>query len=912
MSDEFKTVLTQSTNFHLRSLVLDAITHGEVLQTELIDILLALFCDDNAVYGERSGAFAALLRFDNGQQLIVQAVKEKLSNSADSIRLKKEVMTSIYANNFTHHDIIELINDYINTRYRTSGSLWYLSYYFPIEDLANILDNLLTIDIENDEVEYDVSSFCYKSIHRILIDKPNIEVDKLWSWLSNLPLNSCYHKNEIKDWLKENQDYVLKMFEYALNKAEFNKENSIFLFLQRFHDATYSILKDKEIISYLFNFISQKDNFNEKEQQIFGLILSLSIHSSDIDTFTSLYDFGIKHVELTKILDEYCQSILPNWRQEQITIIKNREKQKIENQQKYCADFKRELNSILTGQHFGWLEWLANVYFSKLSDVDAQQTPKERLTEQLGEENANFALEGLRAVINRTDLPSQNEIIKLYINNKYHRLYYAILAGITEDYVIRKDLNFYSKQLLKSALAINLLYPSPYSREENTISQSTPDWQQALFEQQPELVQTVYLEIIETLAKAKKKYINGIRVICEDSHLIRNRDSIVFKLLNDYPDINAQDLETLLSTALDYLDKRNELIVLIKQALSKTMRLKNRVLWLLTEFLIDFESFKTRFKDNSLKITVKNKKIISEVICFFNQKNTFQLSIEQLAFLISLIGSIAPNKQRPMISGAYRSLECDKADFVKVQINKLSAHPSEEAGQVLAELINAPKLASYHNELKHAADNQMRIYRQAQFNKNRLNWQTTIDTLAKGKPANMADLHALTLEYLEDIAKTIRTGGNTDIYKVFWNDKNKDGVITQKREEYCRDRLIDLLRPKFVLLDINVEPETHRANDKEVDILIDNRLPIEVKCDDHAELWTACENQLQRLYTCDKLAEDYGIYLVLWFNKLKSPPRNSGIIKPTTPEELKTALESQIKKEDKEKIAVVVIDVTYL
>ncbi len=90
-------------------------------------------------------------------------------------------------------------------------------------------------------------------------------------------------------------------------------------------------------------------------------------------------------------------------------------------------------------------------------------------------------------------------------------------------------------------------------------------------------------------------------------------------------------------------------------------------------------------------------------------------------------------------------------------------------------------------------------------------------------------------------------------------------------------------------------------------------LPIEIKRDYHKDLWTACANQLDRLYTRDPQACGYGIYLVFWFGgqrtraMVKSP---EPLKRPNTAQELEEALHSLIKTKDQYRLAVIVIDVT--
>ncbi|MGZ5028265.1 MAG: hypothetical protein ACXV9T_13870, partial [Methylobacter sp.] len=291
-----------------------------------------------------------------------------------------------------------------------------------------------------------------------------------------------------------------------------------------------------------------------------------------------------------------------------------------------------------------------------------------------------------------------------------------------------------------------------------------------------------------------------------------------------------------------------------------------------------------------------------------------KFSVAQFDFAIRLVGKRFPNAEHPNAGWSGEQNSWNAADFVKKRINQLSTQIDNESVRTLIALINEPTLASYRDYLKYMAANQAALRRKQLFVQP--DWQQTIDALSNGKPAHMADLHALTIEYIKDINALIRNG-NTDIFKSFWNEDSNGKIIDPKPEESGRDRLIDLLRPKFIPLGINVEPEGHMAIDKRADIVLFNsakqKLPIEVKRDYHRDLWTACENQLDRLYTREPQADGYGIYLVFWFGDKRTrsmPKPPNSLTEPNSPEELENALQSLIRDEDKNRLEVVVIDVT--
>lgn len=89
-------------------------------------------------------------------------------------------------------------------------------------------------------------------------------------------------------------------------------------------------------------------------------------------------------------------------------------------------------------------------------------------------------------------------------------------------------------------------------------------------------------------------------------------------------------------------------------------------------------------------------------------------------------------------------------------------------------------------------------------------------------------------------------------------------------------------------------------------------LPIEIKRDDHEKLWTALRDQLIAQYVHAPKSSGHGIYLVFWFGEsrqLKSPPNRE--VKPATSDELRTKLEAQLTKEERGRVFVRVLDVSW-
>lgn len=924
MANEFKAILAkQPQQFHLRSVVLDAIRYG-AQQPELKDDLLQIFCDNGAYYSERYRAFEGLIHaIPDGKKLIVKATKEQLQTSSDDLRLKEEVMACIYDGHFNVDDIAQLINDYVNHlnfENHSIDGLWGLGRTLPLDVLPELLDRISNIEPDKYKADRQLWHFNYEILKRTMLSADNLDVNRLWLWLSKIKYNSDYRgEDAIKDWLSANQQHVMALFNIALSKQ--SDLGNIWGFWNGFQKLVRYVFDIEQIINAAFSLIAGKAYCNEKEQFIFELALTLTVTSTtNLDHFNVLFDYVQSHPELGDICSRSCQSEIQDWRWELINKNIEHKKKQPDTLQKIRSDFEKERDVIQTGQHLGWMAWLAKVYFARFSDVDRAQTPEKRLEHELGKQNVEFALEGLRAVLNRNDLPTPSTIAASYNQNNNKVWWLSILAGISEQWHKQYDLTVFSEQSLKAALALNLLFSPFYQIEGNNQREIEPEWQQVLFQQKPELVQAVYLEIIEIFLKTKKEYVQGISDICEHSQLANNRAAIVLRLLTNYPNATPEALETLLLSAITLPEIGEGLLLLTQSVLNPCarIRLKQKALWLCVGFLIDFE----QFKDAVTRCVAKYKRLIWTLMWMIDhirldddKNQAYKLSTSQVEFVIRLVGKQFPDIEH-FPRGGWRGAEdpWEAARFVKNRINQLSTQIDTESISALNRLIDEPELNSYCDYLKHAAANQAALRREQHFDQP--NWQQTVATLSNGKPAHIADLHALTIEHLKDISVKIRFD-NTDIFKSFWNENSYGKITDPKPEESCRDRLIDLLKPKFTPLEINVEPEGHMVIDKRADIMLFNsarqKLPIEVKRDYHSDLWIACENQLDRLYTRDTQAQDYGIYLVFWFGDKRPRPMPkppNSLPKPNTAQELENALRSLIKVGDQNRLAVVVIDVT--
>jgi hypothetical protein len=135
-----------------------------------------------------------------------------------------------------------------------------------------------------------------------------------------------------------------------------------------------------------------------------------------------------------------------------------------------------------------------------------------------------------------------------------------------------------------------------------------------------------------------------------------------------------------------------------------------------------------------------------------------------------------------------------------------------------------------------------------------------------------------------------------------------------KIENDCRDVLLGLVRDRITQQGASFDKEAYAAGDKRADLRgsfvrsARMSIPIEVKKDNHPEVWTAWRDQLHARYTANPEAGGVGIYLVLWFG-VKTKPGPHGR-KPKTAEEMASMLNDLIPGEFRQTTIGLVIDLS--
>ncbi len=553
------------------------------------------------------------------------------------------------------------------------------------------------------------------------------------------------------------------------------------------------------------------------------------------------------------------------------------------------------------------LHQLAGAYFGELTNV-AVKNPKERLYNLLGDDTGliEMVLVGLRGSISRNDVPTDAEIIRLSAGNRRHFLELPFLAGLEELSEPEREPPLNERQMRQ---CIAFYYNSgalPYYRGEK------PHWYRWLLARRPDVVSDVLIKFVRSqLRSGKERFAEARELASSKEHQVVARLASL-ALLELFPvrctSAQLGLLNVLLRAALIYCEKE-AFEKLIEHKLSlQSMNVAQRVYWLVAGFFASPASYRERLK-TSVSGHEQRIRHLAQFLTTPPAALLGHLNVQDLKLLIQLTGgSYRPySDYSPSREFSTDSARWNTSALVTGLINRLASLPSRDATRALESLQSDNALYPWRYRLIDAAYQQNITRREANFRHKDVD--QVLQVLDNLKPANAADLAALTMDILADMAKRIRDG-NTSDWRQYWTPSKKP--VTPEHEDFCRDALLSDLRLKLAPLGIDAQPEGHYADNKRSDIRVsycDFNVPVEIKKNKHPDLWSAIKTQLITKYTRDPGADGYGIYLVFWFGTegCQMPPSGK---RPTSAHELRERLLDTLSADEKFKISICVIDVS--
>jgi predicted NACHT family NTPase len=924
MVDEFRGVMSaKDAGFGIRSIVAEALALGAP-QPMLKDDIAAVLVRTPSTYSERHYAMHALLRLGApGKAALIDAYHNGLGKRANDLRLRVNILQSLYGDPFVPSDLVSLIEDiWSSPEELTGGVLSLLADALPLSDLSIVLDGIRHRKRDKETGRrngWEIARLFERILIRAWNELADIEPGRALNWLGvrhAFRVSYTGNRDEFSAALRAKPERLAAITNHFFET--FRSAESQWLDFQRFQEMTLHLVRPDDMLTWILDHVTKAEAGSAEQKFLYEAAFPFTWHSASqqgFAMFAQLYALGDTHEALRVIRSASVSASLPERYLERRLGRDQDEAQAEEDRAQHRVRFEAAKEQIRIGAHAGWLGFLAKIYFGMFSDLDAAQTPQQRLAFIIGPSNVPAALEGLSATLKRTDLPVLEDVVALAARHRVRDWWYAAMIAIYERFAADNDLSAFSDELLSAALAIDLTSPVSEMRDD-VKGRRVAGWKTAALEQRPDLVRDAYVAVARARLAAGEQYAEGLRELLTEAALKPYRAVIVIEFLRSFPNANFYRLNEMLDGVLATPEAHAGFLGLASSVLAGAVAVDapQRDQWLVTAYLLAPMQF-----ENAVEVTARSRPgLIFDLRDLSGgehgrSKSTITLTLPQLEFISRLTGTLHPYVPHPTKGWSGDTNAWDAADYFNALVNAISAISSEAATAALARLESNPALVSYRPFLLSAKARQLARRRETEYD--RPDWPHTLNALANGPPATVADLHAILVAHLEDVHARIARA-NTDQFKAFWNLDPHARPQKPRPEEACRDTLVDLLRMGLVPLGIIIEPEGHMARDKRADIsaaMPGRKILCELKRDHHPDVWTAAETQLERFYVHDPDAHGFGVYVVFWFGAkrprpIPAPPGGRSL--PNSAAEMAVMLRALLPKDRAARIAVLVIDVS--
>ncbi len=549
---------------------------------------------------------------------------------------------------------------------------------------------------------------------------------------------------------------------------------------------------------------------------------------------------------------------------------------------------------------------LARAYF----DVYIGFTPEEgarHLTKLVGSDAAllDAILTGLRLTVDRDDVPDTDTILELRLQGKMHYLSEPFLAGLAEaEEGGLLTHSWWTEARSRKALAAYFACPH---------GDYKPDWYKYLIAERSKTVAKVQVQFATALLRESIETGNtNLWHLAFDGAHAKVARHASLPLLREFPTRAKSDhlrvLEYFLLAALRHVDRGDFKQLITNKLSQKSIPPRQRGRWLAAGCAVATGEFAPATVEFACEGREQARTL--HVASFFCPQERVASPVEGAAadlpaLLVRLVGRfVGPDE----FKDGFTAPEMEASWLVSRCIRTLASNPGAEATDGLADLFGDPQLSRWRHALAQASDDQ-RVYRR-EYEYRHPTFEQAIETLASGAPAGPGDLAALVLDRLDAMASGIRSG-NTDDWKQYWNEDRYGRPTEPKREESCTSGLLRELRHGLPP-GVTAEPEARYGNATKADVRIAHEhyhVPIEVKRNDHRDLWHAARTQLITKYASDPVTGGHGIYVVLWFGRDRTQRSPEGR-RPIGPGELRQQLEDTLTRQERRTIYVRVIDVS--
>jgi hypothetical protein len=917
-------IKTPERHVHLSTLILEALG-GSALTREIAHELLAIVKNPTAAYVERNHAAEALIGSKVNIDWPALAAGLQTRKGTGDKQLTLEIIALTCGQRFSGGQIADAILAYCkpsrgapaeedsDDEVYVSGMVYGIKRTITPQKCGEILDEIASRIKQQKKAShwrpgYELSYTVHELTDKAIEDNEIPTAERAWSWLTLTEGERSYsldRRQPIYDWLMQNSN-----LRREVQKIAFASNGDGGAWAAIVHDLpaanpalAISVFGAAEFLTE----VGSKDILENFDVELWAALVQ-SQQSSDgvAEEIQAAADIGIqRHSALEQQWRKLITPAKRDWRKEEKKRREDYQQKRAQKFAKHRANFMPIKKKIASGEEIGALKQFAHAYLGRYNDLDEEAQPDGRVREWLGNELAGAALEGFVRALSRNDMPSAQQIAETHAEGKEWNVEAILVSGIAELVRSGRNLNSISRPILASGLAAWWEFPGFNSGHLGEHIQERLEDVVFCSEQETE---AFLRTVIEPRIRAGHQHVPTLYRLAREARFRSLAGKLALKWLRAYPDANSAVLLELFQIGVEHAQPR-DMQALVRERLTDLQNAEAAVqrMWMSAAVLFDFD----RSSEALTKFFCQNRDYLWSLREMVRperheRRAIKQISIGQLEFIIVTFANEWPPVPHPSGSSWGDTHPWNATEFIGWCIDAIGADPSEEASMSLERIALLFAARAYRDQTNHARAQQLRLRRDTEFVVP--TFSEVKQTLSNGLPAGIDDLKAVVMDGLETVQDYVRNG-DTNAWESFWN---QDGP---KRENTCRDRLLDQLRPGLPS-QINFLPEITMPEANRADIVAvyhEFGLPIEIKGQWHTDVWNAADVQLIEKYARDWRADHRGIYLVLWFGHApgKNLRKHPDLLPhPTSPEQLHDMLATRLPPAERTRIDIFVLDVS--
>ncbi len=906
-----------ATGVHLKIAVLEAIA-SSTASVRLNAILRDLVLEKHDNTWLRSTALRAFAKSVQNDWTQLEALDCDLVRATDDlvapeVRVKLLSMTRAFGS--LAQRVLSILEQAVSAKKErhTLGGFCPLGTLPSDADLDVLLNSASQVLTPQSHDHLELQSLFDKWLQRRLESPAPITAMQLISWLRNIRIGRERHPEEIltslKARLKQKPSLFEEIFEFLVHNMP-NEERSFWRFvvpdLWQLLPATVWPVPQCEF------FLAQAEKHNDPDYaaDFFRMyLICFPSEGASVALAEAGFDLLTRRPDIEKVLGDWNSDKIEKWQSDKNRLDEERHRRSA-NRAKNIAYCTPRLTSIQEGREERALAWAAPVYLGFRDDIEGAPTARDRLVSVTNDEIADALVEGFIRYAENPAIPRKEAVIESQLKSSipwtHTLLSLSVFLRANAGMAVPEDALPHCIAAVVTAFNAQDKVPG----HDETLSK----WILQEARQHPAVISSVLTEMWLALTTVKEKNLPGFYQVSHDPDSQQFLASLSANVLKTGINEDHDTVGKLVSVLLLH-DRRAALTIGENELARNELSAEVRAIWSTALFVIDpskyLEPWKALMSEPNAALWEAIRIIRSSG---YQTSEAVRLTSAQRTEVIASVGRRFANVEHPSDGWSGDQNSWDASEFVAYQIKLLAADSSPDVGTQLERLENENSLATYRDLIRH---------HRAQYEKQQRESSFTFaspghvaETLLNRAPATPSDLLAFIVDHFGVLAHEL-TRTQRERYRAYWNEGEHRQLIKPKHEEDCSGLLAEDLQNRVQAPGLIVTVEHHMVEDKECDLVVlqglERLLPIEVKHHYHRELWTAWHTQLDRLYTRDAKAGGLGVYLVLWSGQAKDrrmPKLPNGVNRPASAAELQSALESLIPKADRDRLRVVVVDIS--